>query len=1146
MVRFLRAELLELFTQEVLSYLPEIRKGLLTLGSEGSAPEVLEELHRLFHNIKGAASQVRMLHLSQGAKIVENLLADLVEGGMQASAEFVVALNQTVDLIDEFICKENSGPEDEETLHAQIALLFAEFSGSDEARLLTGSDDNPPQGEGEENQYILTVRSILPLLQELAEYLSPEVTGGSENNAKVYGKLSQAVMTLATAGSAAGFTQQSQLMKDFHLLLEKLRSRFFCRLPEMPGLIEDFLRFLEVVYTYADPENSTTVQRVKNQLQGLHALLEMSGGQTSAVAARVQETDVRDDFFGGFEPEDEPLILLEEFTDSLMSEEQGEESEFFALPREEAADEPLTTTVMLEEETVSEEQQLLLDIFRSECEEHLIVINQSLNVLENEVRGACLLSADLRETISVMRRAVHTLKGAAAMTGMNMTARGAHSLEDMLDWIHDDAEEITPEEVQVIATGIDVIELLSQSGQVGESVHLNRLVKTIDDYLLPRTKTRQPEGLETEEYDEALVTSENEDATREAGEDGDAEVLPEQAISAPLPGDSGIIRVKIDDLDELVGIEGELVVARGAMEKMLEEFSGTLFELDTVKENLRRKSQELEAGFEVQSLYGFSPRVGEETLGSDFSEFDPIELDRYSQLNLIIRSLNEISVDVNSIHATLMSLVGDIEGQVGKQQLTMRLMQEKLMRIRMTPMSSLSRFLFRTVRETARKLAKKANLVIVGEDVFMDRFVWAKITDPLMHILRNALDHGIESPEERIAAGKPESGTIHLEANQRSRFVVLRISDDGSGIDIAKVKEKVRRDGFAANPDALSEKELLEFLFHPSFTTRQDVTTISGRGIGLDVVRRNIQDLHGSVQLLNNPGQGVTFELRIPFTLSVNRAVMVRVAGRVFAVPLQDIQQVKRFAAVELEEGDGVFLRQGADAVPLVNLGFCLQLEKKMTGLPPGGQGVLAILFHKEEKLFAVSVDEVVEQREIIVKGLGSHLTHVPGISGVTLTGSGQLIPIVNLREIIDVRKLVTRAEFEPAAPAGLKESLKVLIVDDSISVRHSVARLVESQGWKQQQALDGIDALEKLESFIPDVIILDIEMPRMNGYEFKSNLNNNARLKDIPVVMLTSRASEKHQQKARDLGVRHYMTKPYQEEAFIRLLENIHSGYIH
>jgi chemosensory pili system protein ChpA (sensor histidine kinase/response regulator) len=547
----------------------------------------------------------------------------------------------------------------------------------------------------------------------------------------------------------------------------------------------------------------------------------------------------------------------------------------------------------------------------------------------------------------------------------------------------------------------------------------------------------------------------------------------------------------------------------------------------------------------VQSLYGFSPRQGDEAVGGDFSEFDPIELDRYSQLNLIIRSLNEISVDVNSIHATLMSLVGDFGGQVGKQQLTMRLMQEKLMRIRMTPMSSLSRMLFRTVRETARKLEKKASLVIIGEDVYMDRYVWTKITDPLMHMLRNALDHGIESPAERLAAGKPESGTIRLEADQRSRFVILRISDDGRGIDMARVKERIRSGGLAPDVEQLSEQELLEFLFHPSFTTRQDVGTISGRGIGLDVVRKNIQDLRGSVQLFTKPNQGVTFEIRIPFTLSVNRAVMVSVASRIFAVPLQDIQQVKRFAAGEVITDDGVFLRHGDMVIPVVNLGFCLQLEKLMTVRANPREGILAVLFYKEEKLCAVSIDEVVEQREIIVKSLGSHLTHVPGISGVTFTGSGELIPIVNLRELMDQQKPIAARGIEPASQAVLTEPLRVLIVDDSISVRHSVARLVEGQGWKQQQAVDGSDALVKLETFVPDVIILDIEMPKMNGYELKSTLNNDPALKDIPVVMLTSRSSEKHQQKAKELGVRHYMTKPYQEEAFIRMLESIQNRSI-
>ena len=1119
MARLPQAELLELFLQEFSSYIPEIRQGLAVLAVDSTAIAALDEVHRLFHNIKGAAAQVQLDDLSRGARIVETVLFDLVEAGKPASAGLVQALAETVDLLEVFAGREDPEQILDTALSFQIAKLFADYSGekSDPAiDIATGWHEDLD----ERQEHIASTRSILPLLKELAGYLTAD-TVGQVNNEKVYGVLSRAVNTLAAAGLAAGLRHQPLLMREFHLLLEKLACVTQYQLPEMPGLIADFLLFLEAVYSCADPEGSATVLRVKQQLHGLYALLPMSSPKKSADFHAADDHLPVDDIFASPEEEGQSVSLLEDFADSLLQEEQVEDLELSSPQPPGLAEERF---IVQEEpkESLNEEQQLLMDIFRSECEEHLIVINHSLNNLENEVQEPRSISSELRETISVMRRAVHTLKGAAAMTGMNLTAKGAHSLEDLLDWIHDETDEITPEEVRILATGIDVIELLSQSSQVGESLQLDRLVETIGRYLQPHAEVLPGDEASTVE------------------ESTSQQAVTEQEIAANLPGESGIVRVRLDDLDELVGIEGELVVARGAMEKMIEEFSDTLFELDTVKENLRRKSQELEAGFEVQSLYGFSPRQGDEIAGGDFSEFDPIELDRYSQLNLIIRSLNEISVDVNSIHATLMSLVGDIGGQVGKQQLTMRLMQEKLMRIRMTPMSSLSRMLFRTVRETARKLDKKASLVIIGEDVYMDRYVWTKITDPLMHMLRNALDHGIESPAERVAAGKPESGTIRLEADQRSRFVVLRISDDGRGIDMARIKERIKSGGLAPHPDALSEQELLEFLFHPSFTTRQDVGTISGRGIGLDVVRKNIQDLRGSVQLHSIPNQGVTFEIRIPFTLSVNRAVMVSTASRVFAVPLQDIQQVKRFGADEVVTDDGMFLRQEDMLVPVVNLGFCLQLEKLMTARPNPREGILAVLFHKEEKLCAVSIDEVVEQREIIVKSLGSHLTHVPGISGVTLTGSGELIPIVNLRELMDLQKPLAASGIEPASQAGLTEPLRVLIVDDSISVRHSVARLVEGQGWKQQQAVDGTDALAKLETFVPDVIILDIEMPKMNGYELKSTLNNDPTLKDIPVVMLTSRSSEKHQQKAKELGVRHYMTKPYQEEAFIRMLESI------
>lgn len=1133
MSKILKAELVELFMQEAASYIPGIRQSLATLAAEGQAPDALEELHRLFHTIKGAASQVEMTDLSRGARVVETFLSELIEEGRELSSQHLAALERITGLLSGVVDNYNSSPEIEEYFHAGVVAQFDDLAESAENELGRQTDGAHRTVLEEQQECLHAIRSIVPLLQELAGCLVPGEKGREDHNAMVYRKLSRAVAVFTTAVRAAGMDRQYQLMQDFQLLLSELRTGGMWRQPEVAGLIEDFFRFLEAVFTHSDPENSSTVHRVKDQLRAFHTLLAGTPSQTRTSEAAEGEFAFDEEIFAAPEGDDESVILLEQLVDNELLEETEESPEIPAdAPEKEAEIEP-----------VSEEQQLLQEIFRSECDEHLIVINRSLNTLEQQVEQPCSLTPDLRETVSVMRRAVHTLKGAASMTGMNLLAQGAHSLEDLLDWIHDDADEISPAEVRILATGIDVIELLSQSPAASGSAHLNRLVETIKEHLVKAADDYTTAG----EPDETSIPEALEETETAAADRTASPEAVEMDEPAALPGDSGVLRVRLDDLDELVSIEGELVVARGAVEKMLDEFGQTLIEFDNVKENLRRKSQELEAGFEVKSLYGFNPVApggpANESAESDFSEFDPIELDRYSQLNLIIRSLNEITVDINSIHATLALLAGDIRGQVSKQQLTMRLMQDKLMRIRMTPMSSLSRMLFRIVRETARKLNKKVNLVITGEDVYMDRFVWAKITDPLMHILRNAVDHGIESAEGRRAVNKPETATIRLEADQRSRFVVLRVSDDGGGVDLERIKAKLRSEGLVADPDALGENELIEYLFHPSFTTRWDVSTISGRGIGLDVVRKNIQELRGSVQLHNNPGKGVSFEFHIPFTLSVNRAAIVSAAGREFAVPLQDIQQVKRYRRSELETGDGLFLRFGEDLIAVSNLGYHLQLENPQTELPAGGEGLLAIVFKRGEELYAVSIEEVVEQREIIVKSLGSHLTHVPGVSGVTLTGSGELIPILNLRELTEIQTPVAKGPDEPVLSFGLNEPLKVLIVDDSISVRHSVARLVESQAWKQQQAVDGLDALAKLETFRPDVIVLDIEMPRMNGYEFKSTINNNEAYRDIPVIMLTSRTSEKHQQKARELGIHHYMTKPYQEAAFVRLLENIRGG---
>lgn len=1168
MAKFARKELLELFFEEVESYIPEIHNCLGLLEEDSHSAVAIEELHRLFHNIKGAASQVDLPDLSSAARLVESALSDIFEAKQACNSSLIETIKIAAGLLNSFAEARTDSADTQNELYQKILTMMQSSAG-----VAKSSAGEKVEGWSD---CIDGVHDVFPLLQEMISCLGAEED--VERHGFVYERISKAVVLLAQTVQQVGMNEQARLFLEFDDIVNQLKDGVIVYQPEIVGLLGDYFQFLAVVFFQENPESDSLVNRVRQQLSTIQSLLKVDAeppensnqavadGDSKLASEQVEEHGVVDDY----QAEEESMAFLLQLDDSELFEGTDDldflddESEVDDNPAEQPGriiEEPVAVSHKViaeipsldennDQEESAAEQQLIMDVFREECDEHLIVINDSLNFLETQVVETVDISEPLRDCLSDMRRAMHTLKGAAAITGMTLLADCAHCLEDMLDWLHDKAKEIRLQEVRLLAEGIDLIELLSQAPDVTSSPSLDSLVSAVGEYLATRSDLPEPSVMISDTMvDNKLsvgpisreVSFSEENWTEESAEvDDGLEVLP---------GGEGTLRVKIDDLEELVSIEGELVVARGAMEKMVEEFSQTLIELDGVKENLRRKSQELESGFEVQALYGVSGgqvKDGVEALSQeDLTDFDPIELDRYSQLNLLIRSLNEISVDVNSISTTLASLNADISGQVGKQQLTMRLMQEKLMRIRMTPLSSISRLLFRTVRETAASLDKQVTLTVVGEDVYMDRFVWAKITDPLIHLLRNSVDHGIESAEIRRNRGKTITGGITLEAEQRSRYVVLRLTDDGGGVDLDALRAKLQKMKLVENPANLREAELLDYLFHPSFTTKDDVSRVSGRGVGLDVVKKNIENLRGKVTLQNHPDEGVTFEVLIPFTLSVNRAVLVSVAGKEFAIPLQDVQQIKHFSREELDSSISPALPFEGGLIPYKNLGYYLQLEGKKSGMPLTAKGVLALFFNKGDEQFAVSIDAVVEQREIVVKSLGSHLSHVHGISGVTLTGAGDMLPILNLRELIEIQPEIEVLEDSIVSDLERLEPLKVLIVDDSISVRHSVARLIESQSWKQQQAVDGLDALGKLEEFKPDVIVLDVEMPRMNGYEFKSNLNNHEEFKNIPVVMLTSRSSEKHRQKGAELGVSHYLTKPYQEEPFVRLLASLQNDKI-
>jgi len=523
-------------------------------------------------------------------------------------------------------------------------------------------------------------------------------------------------------------------------------------------------------------------------------------------------------------------------------------------------------------------------------------------------------------------------------------------------------------------------------------------------------------------------------------------------------------------------------------------------------------------------------------------------LDRYSEFNLIIRNLMETAVDIGAIQSGLSNFHSDLDGYRNRQRLLFSELQDKLMRVRMTPMSVISQRLRRTVRETAAQLDKKVRLVIEGEHTELDRMVWEKLSDPLMHLLRNAVDHGIAQPEQRGTAGKPESGRVRISASYEGQQVVIRVTDDGAGIAYPSIREKVKQLQLTPRTDRLSNDELAEYIFYPGFSTRQNISEISGRGVGLDVVKEAIIGLNGSVRIAPAEStQGTEFVIRLPLTVAVVRALMISIDNHSIAVPLGDVKEILRVTPEQCTEQPEPSIKIGHELLPLHYLSSMFDPEKIVPWKDASTTSFTTLIVDNGEWRGAVVVDRLLGQKEIVVKHLGSHLGTVRGVAGATIMGAGTVVPIINVFELFrstsasnaDIPK-----ELEADFGADIDgDRLDILIVDDSVSIRQVVSRLMRQQGWQVRTSRDGIEALEEVHRSRPDVVILDIEMPRMNGYEFLAAFRRLPDCKNTPVIMLTSRTGEKHRQKAETSGASGYVVKPYNDDEFIALVKRLTHG---
>jgi chemosensory pili system protein ChpA (sensor histidine kinase/response regulator) len=614
------------------------------------------------------------------------------------------------------------------------------------------------------------------------------------------------------------------------------------------------------------------------------------------------------------------------------------------------------------------------------------------------------------------------------------------------------------------------------------------------------------------------------------------QVAPEQPALA-LPGREPqaqerqeFARVDADLLDTLLNNAGEVSIFRSRLEQQVSSIEFNLAELGRTVTRLKEQLRKLELETEAQILH----RHEEEHPGR--ADFDPLELDRYSTIQQLSRAFAESVSDVGSIEGLLENLTREAQNLLLQQSRVVTELQNGLMRTRMVPFQRHVQRLSRLVRQVATDTNKKAELVVVGASGELDRQVLERMLPPFEHMLRNSVVHGIETPEERVARGKSESGTIRVGLHREGSEMVIVLEDDGRGIDVGAVRARARERGLLHAGRVLSDEEALQLILEPGFSTASTITQHAGRGVGMDVVVNEIKKLGGALFTESQPGLGVKFTIRLPFTLAITQALIVRTGEEQYALPLPSVEGVARVPRSEVQ-------KHLAEDSPTFTYGKQVYRFQHLGAFVGGGASVLpeadvsmpVILIRAGDHSTAVVTDELVGSREMVVKSVGPQIAAIRGIAGATILGDGRIVIILDLGALV-------RSEWRGRKPLvegpTVDRRTFALVVDDSITVRRVTQRLLERHGMRVMTAKDGVDALSILQDNLPDVILLDIEMPRMDGYELAAQVRGDARLADIPIVMITSRVGEKHRARAIELGVNDYLGKPYQENQLLDAIE--------
>jgi len=1145
-------ELLELFIEEAKEEVASIKRKLPAWQEEPDDMELLITVRRSFHTLKGSGRMVGAERIGEYCWTVENLLNRLINRTLVRTPPMVDFIIEAAAAVPELVEQLEVGTEPSSDLSLFMARANAFAEGDPNAAVLTISR---PDQEATEEEPALEMDPVL------LDIFTKETAG----------HLKVIVDYLAACeGHQPPFDVTDKLYRACHTLHG---SANMANVERGVAVAASLNRFVRRVYDY----------KIGFQRSGLDALRAAARAIGTIVGDINKPQRSRADY----------TALIEHITklsDAVQPEDTYVTDDVVDIAPAPASAPDIEDVAPPEVEAVSDEPEY-------DAEIAAIFTEESAELLESADKALLEWTGNKKSSQSMeeLKRHLHTLKGGARMAGITAMGNLSHELETLLISLDSGRVKATPAVDELLQQSVDELHRMRDAVIAGKAVtsagdlekriqQANAGFEVADDSEVEKA----PPEVDVEAAEPAEFTIEPEDTvsmvivdtpladelaelakaptvdspspspepkpepvaepkprpepaapprkmvkapTREDAE----ELKPAAAASGRAEPRQEFARIDADLLEELLNAAGEISIYHSRLTQQVSSFEFHVEELEQTISRLRGQLRKLEIETEAQIMHGH-----QDTLVA--RDFDPLELDRYSNIQQLSRALAESASDLSSLKDLLQSLTTEAEGLLVQQSRVTAELQDGLMRTRMVPFERHVPRLTRLVRQIAKEADKRAELAVEGASGELDRQVLEKMLPPFEHMLRNAVVHGIESSEERQKSDKPATGRITIRLHREGSEMVIDVADDGRGLDVDAIRRKAYELDMLKPDSKVTDEEIMELILTPGFTTAGKVTQAAGRGVGMDVVANEVKKLGGSLRISSVTGQGTNFTVRLPFTLAITQSLVVRTGDEVYALPLPAVEGVARIPRGELENllsQSEPSYQYGEETYKFRHLG--MYLGGQAAKLPEDEPFIPVILVRAGEFSAALLTDEMIASREIVVKTIGPQLASIRGISGATILGDGRIVLILDVAAL--VRTGAPVVELKKAAPTPTDDRPLALVVDDSITVRRVTERFLQRNGMRVVLAKDGLDAISVISENKPDIILLDIEMPRMDGYEFASHVRNDPRVADVPIIMVTSRVGDKHRARAIELGVNDYLGKPYQDaellEAIGRLLED-------